>query len=55
MDAVTRTMANVIVLMRMFPFMNENSFLSLARTANRASLKQTVPRYQINHFVPTVE
>ena len=47
MEAVTRIMANVTVLIRMLPLMNDNSFLSLARSANRISLKQTVPRYQI--------
>lgn len=50
MALVTRIIAIVTVLIRMLPLMNENSFLSLARTGNRVSLEKTASRYQINHL-----
>ncbi len=47
---VTRIIANVTELISMLPFMNENSFFSLARTGNRISLIRTAVIYQINHL-----
>lgn len=43
-----RIIVKVIVLIRRLPLMKENSFLSLARIANRFQLEKTLPTIKIN-------